>query len=955
MTIAESKPIELYCYVFGTVPDDNFSLGAEGAEVDFYACGRFFPNLTEIKREAKHVSYLGAGARSTEEIKDVASFTGMALKISGGTPYCYVRRAMHTLEGRSSSYGQIVICEQAELLKGDAFLRNILGFRFLTESRIVRGRIHKEDVEQWEKVSPVDLQQLPKERRDSLCLTAGLLLQGKRVMLRLPEGYNFMNLCRQVMLELFTLLPEVVRPQISFSTCRTEGDFSRLNNVQLLLVDENVSGSGAYTPVDLDASVPKVPAHILEWSRESEERRRDINEILFTQNETPERCNRFLEAYYDPKAWWWAQENPEKRFNCYGKIISALKDSAFKFHPVFLVKKNWEDFCRRIPQLVQYEGEVQELLLDEYFRLKQNGDGMLKFVGRSEYKEGLFRAGLSEEEFKKVQEASMITKETLKRVEDQKKEFDQSVKTLQEEYDQSVKSQKEQFDAAVAEQAQQFSDALQKERAYLAEQNKAQRETIERYHNAQQEAIDIYHNSQREALRKHKDELEKQRQEDNAVRQSEMTELSNQLRSISNEVIKSNEQTIREIQGVNSKIGGLDAKLHKTDQQLQASSGSMKEELTRLISDSSAKQERAQNEMKSRLNTLENTVSANASQQIKETDALNKRLNSIKRSEGGSGNKAALILAIAGCALVVAVVVLLIVGTVKYLPAAQYAKREVEATPTLVPVTPAPTDTPAPTAEPTLTPAPTVVPYELGKYIAVCNSYVLTLTESEEDRWVYANDLVQVVIRERVEGEEIQKEEIPSKDGKYILTVSAIPVIQGTEKNFQAQKLRHELKDSLSSVAEYALAPKLEEGNVSWLRQLLKLEDTVTVNQLEKVPEALEALLEETFQTESMYLYEVEFETDKVYFLLSKTADLYEVKTFEATEMACRKVIEKIEDSEYVLYVFAADAANVDALFPAEATTALEPSNAPETTSTPVATVSPTSTPTADTTEPQEE
>lgn len=934
MTIAESKPIELYCYVFGTVPDDNFSLGAEGAEVDFYACGRFFPNLTEIKREAKHVSYLGAGARSTEEIKDVASFTGMALKISGGTPYCYVRRAMHTLEGRSSSYGQIVICEQAELLKGDAFLRNILGFRFLTESRIVRGRIHKEDVEHWEKVSPVDLQQLPKERRDSLCLTAGLLLQGKRVMLRLPEGYNFMNLCRQVMLELFTLLPEVVRPQISFSTCRTEGDFSRLNNVQLLLVDENVSGSGAYTPVDLDASVPKVPAHILEWSRESEERRRDINEILFTQNETPERCNRFLEAYYDPKAWWWAQENPEKRFTSYDKIISALEHDAFDFHPAFCVQENWEEFCKRIPQLVQYEGDVQELLLDEYFRAKKKGDGLLKFVERAQHREGLFRAGLSEEEFKKVQEASMITKETLKRVDDQKKEFDQSVKTLKEEYDQSVKTQKEQFEAAVKEQEQKFSGALQK----------------------------------------HKEDLERQRQEDNVARLQDKEDLFKQLKSMEKTLLEGNQNTnerIRELDtSINSKVDNLDTRingeivslnqnLQETERRLQAANNSMEERFTILVNDKDSQQnserEALQNEIKSRLDNLDKTVSANASQQRKDTDALNKRLNSIKRSEGGSGNKAALILAIAGCALVVAVVVLLIVGMVKYLPAAQYAKREVEATPTLVPVTPAPTDTPAPTAEPTLTPAPTVVPYELGKYIAVCNSYVLILTESEEDRWVYANDLVQVVIRERVEGEEIQKEEIPSKDGKYILIVSAIPEIQGTEKNFQAQKLRHELKDSLSSVAEYAPTPKPEEGNVSWLRQLLKLEDTVTVNQLEKVPEALEALLEEIFQTEGMYLYEVEFETDKVYFLLSKTADLYEVKTSEATEMACRKVIEKIEDSEYVLYVFAADAATVDALFPVEATTALEPSNAPETTSTPAATVTPTNTPTAGTTEPQEE
>lgn len=939
-----------YCQVFGT--------DAVGAEVCFYESERenlSFPNLDTAIANAKIISYLSDGATTAKAIDDMASFTG----IRAGELYCFVRRGMHACyTGRSSSYGQIVICKQKDMLKENALLSHVLGFRLLTESQIISGNLSKENVEHWEDVSPADLQRLSQVRRDSLCLVAGLLLKGKKVMLRLPEGQGFMGLCRQIMLELFTLLPDVIRSQISFSTCRTEWDFPQLGGVQLLLVDKTVTKSGAYTLVNLDESVDKVPGCIWEWSQESNERRREINEILVAQNETPGWCYHFLEAYYDSKAWWWKQEDPEKRLTSYDEIISAMKHEAFGVHPVFLVQQNWEDFCKRIPQLVQYEEGLSELLLDEYFLAKKNGDKTLEFVGRAQHGKGLFRAGLSEEEFKEVQEASMITKETLKQVNKQKEEFDQSVKTMQEEYDRlvktlqeehdrDVKKQKEEFDAAVQAQKQQFDDALRKEREYLAEQNKGQRETIERYNRAQQEAIDTYHTSQMEALRKHREELNGQRQEDNAARQRESENLSNQLHSINDEIAKSNRQTKELIQRLNtsidSKVYALNQNLRETDQRLQASSGLMKQELTNLINDSSVKQERAQNEMKARLNALESTVNTNASQQKKDTDALNKKVNSMKRSEGGSGNKAALILAIAGCGLVVAVIVLLIVGMVKYLPAAQYAKREAEATPTLVPVTPAPTDTPAPTAESTLTPAPTVVPYELGKYIAVCNNYALTLTEMGEGRWVYANDLVQVVIRVRTEGETAEKEEIPSQDGKFILTVHVLSELQDTDKNSETNKLQQELQNTLSQAAGYMPTPELEEGSTIWLRQLLKLEDTVTINRLEEVPEALEALLGETCTDGSMYLYEVEYETETVYLLLSKTEGLYEVKAAEATAMACRRVIEEVADSEYILYIFAADEATINELI------TLEP------TATPAATVLPTNATPTSTPEPLEE
>lgn len=940
-----------YCQVFGT--------DAKGAEVCFYKSqgeDLNFLNLDSAIANAKKISYLSDGAATAKAIDDMASFTG----IQTGELYCFVRRGMHACyTGRSSSYGQIVICKQKDLLNEDAFLRHILGFRLLTEAQIIGGNLSKEDVERWEDVSPADLQRLSQVRRDSLCLAAGLLMKGKKVMLRLPEGHGFMELCRQVMLELFTLLPEAVRPQISFSTCRTEGDFPKLAGVQLLLVDKTVTRSGAYILVDLDAPTDKVSESIRKWSQESQERRRDIDEILVAESGAPGWCYQFLEAYYDSKAWWWKQENPEKRLTSYDKIISAMKHEAFGVHPVFSVQQNWEDFCKRIPQLVQYEEGLPELLLDEYFRVKKNGDKMLEFVGRVQHKKGLFRAGLSEEEYKEVQEASMITKETLKQVKEQKEEFDQSVKTMQEKYDQSVKTLQEEHDRDVKKQKDEFDAALQKERQYLAEQYKEQRETIERYNSAQQEAIDTYHTSQMEALRKHREELNRQRQEDNATRQRESENLSNQLHSINDQIAKSNRQTKELIQGLNASIDGkvdtLNQNLQETDQRHQASSGLMKQELTNLINDSSVKQEKVQNEMKARLNTLENTVNTNASQQKNETDALNKRVNSIKRSERGSGNKAALILAISGCGLAVAVIVLLIVGMVKYLPAAQYAKREAEATPTLVPVTPAPTDTPAPTAEPTLTPAPTVVPYELGKYIAVCNNYALTLTETGEGRWVYANDLVQVVIRTRTEGEIVEKEEIPSQDGKFILTVHVLSESQDTDKNSETNKLQQELQNTLSQVAGYAPTPEPEEGSTVWLRQLLKLEDTVTVNRLEEVPETLEALLGETFTDESIYLYEVEYEAETVYLLLSETEDLYEVKATEATAMACRRVIEKVADTEYVLYVFAADEATVNALFLAEAASTSEPTTILEPTATPAATVPSTNAPSTSAPEPLEE
>lgn len=947
VTMTENKPIQLYCYVFGTVPDDASTLGAKGAEVDFYAGGTFFPNLPDIKRIAKDATYLGCGDTSAREIPDMASFTGIQTQ----DLYCYVRRAMHTLAGRTSSYGQIVICKQKELRKGDAFITNILGYHFLSEKEILREGITREDVEKWDGVSAVDLQQLSKARRNSLCLVAALLLQKRKVMLRLPEGSGFMSLCRQVMLELFTLLPEAVRPRISFSTCRKEQDFGRLGAIQLLLVDKSVQHRGEYTLVDLDAEEEGAPESMEKWSMESTEERKCINEIFLAENANLISCYRFLEAYYDPKAWWWAQENPEKRFTSYRKIEDAMKNPAFEIHPVFWVKKNWEAFCQRIPQLSQYEGGVQEMLLDEFFQankdgegklkyiLKDDDDGTLEFIGRAQHWNGLFRAGLSEEEFRDVKEASMITKETLKRVEEQK-----------EEYERTVKTQKEQFDASLREQQEKFEDALRKEREYIVQQNKEHQATIERYNLDQLASIDSYQSSQMEALQKHREDLDRLRQQDNDARQREKQNLTNQLNSIRDDIRDANQRIGDRIEGLdaslNSRIAGLDTKLDETSQKLQASDDTLTERINTYRTSQKNELTTVQNEVKGRVDSLEDMVRKNASRQEEAAKSLRKDIKNINKSEGGSNNKAALILAIVGCALVVAVIALIIVGVVEYFPAVQYAKTEAEATEVPVLSTPTPTDTPEPTMEPTPTPAPTVVPYALGKYIVVCNSYALTLTEEGEDCLVYANDLVQVVISEKTHNVKMLEDDILTVDENFVLTVRAVPELKDEARKIQAQKLCGELKGALALAAGVPI--EAEAGSADWLRQLLKLDVAVIIDKEEKIPEVLDTLLMGKFDSESMYLYEAKYGAEKAYLLLSKTAGLWEEKATKENGVLCRKVVEKVSDSEYLLYVFAADFEAVNALFPNETEGVATP--------TPLSfsTAAPTNTPSMRTTEPQE-
>lgn len=977
--MAGNIPIKCYCFVFGTRATFRKT---KGEEAQFYGGGNSdekLANLADVKIQAEEISFLNGGKAAYAGIDNIASFTAVPYENEAGKLYYYIRRAIHTdASERESSYGEIVVYKQEDLFKRDSFIKYILGFRFLTEDEIRRmdtldyglnsaeerqamsQREMRQMVEQLVDVPAVNLQELPVQRRNCLCKVAELLLQGKKVMLRLPEEKGFVDLCNQVMLELFTLLPDVARPFVSFSTCRRAGDFEFLRDIQLLIVDKTVMNSSGYTLVDLDAPVEGVSSCIEKWAVESEENRKQINGALTAYKFTPKECYEKIGEYYDPANKWWDEKNPERRFKSYEEVVNAAFSMA-----VLWTKDNWEAFCRKLKGLIHYEKDedhekygIKEMLGDKVFYKREKGDDKpilvirsdsrikeeLETIRRPEYRKGLYQLGLTDEEFEEVLEEIMITKDTLKLVQEQKQQFDEALAEQNKVHAAEAKQKQEVYATEVRRQKQQFTEAL-------ANQEKTHAEELEKQRAAYASAV----NRQNEAI-------EAQRKEEAEARRKDREELYARLDKIGQGI----EESQQKLDGkMDTLTASIDGKISAVREQIRTENSQMEERLQKSAEENLARQESERKSFQSRVDRrlaqVEDNVQLSTSkrdlekmqrEQSERMEEMEKKLKNLKHTEGGDvggGSNMAMGLAVAGCAIGLILVVLLVIGIVKFKPAMEYAKTEAEATDTPKPTAvPAPTDTP----EPTFTPIPEVIPYERGKYVTVCNNFALILTEEGEGYWVYSNDLVSVKIRVRTAEEEVQEGEIPASDGKYILTVMKNADIQTvtdeTEApseteistpevvNEEANRLYEAVTQALYEAAGFTPTPKPVEGSAIWAHKLLGLSEEVELSAVDtmNLSEELVALFGDKLEGTNTYL----LKAGDVYLVLSKTEDLFEIVMAEADaymeaeaeaevdetegdveeeklKVNCFKII-KIENSQYTLYIFAENIDAVEALFP---------------------------------------
>lgn len=723
--MTERVPIHIYCIAFGTRKYVS-SRGPVGQEVVFYSDGRIddrFANLKDIYYQAQEISYLSADKSAYKGMEDMASFTGAAYKTAMGTLYYYIRRAMHTNVGRASSYGQIVIYKKEDLTEQDSFIKNVLGFHFLTEDQITGMEEHplsQKEVELADEVPPVNLRTLPEARRNSLCRAAELLLKGQKVMLRLPDGAKFVSQCQQILVELFTLLPDAVRSDISFSTCRKSDDFYHTGNIQLLIVDKDVAKDGRYELIEMDAGGYPVADCIQKWCMESAENRSQINDCLM-EEETIQGCLDYLKRYYNPAEMWWAEDNPPKRFTAYADIKDALDNS-----PVFCTRENWESLCYRIPKLLTFEGEtgkeaVKTMMVEECYRYRQNGGKekkWLELAGRDEFQNGLYKLGLSNEEFEEAKEDSMKVLDKINDMQEQHKndieaqqtKFASDLKELQANHEEEIKRQKEQFDSELKAEKKQLAFELQEEQ------------------------------------RKHDEEVSKSQEEKLKSALDEFTKTLNAQK----DAMKQQGETLKEI---NRRLGEIESGSKETNARLNSMEATMGK--------NKASQDTARQDLEGIRNNVEEIKEKQNNQQ-KEIDKLNNGKGDATPSKGGSGNPTAMILAIVAACLALILLVVFVVMAVKYVPVIKEAEIELKATPapTAEPIyitaepTEAPTPEPSlepteePSLEPTETPAFTPVPDELQKYLDVCAEFELKPAEDkcEDGKWVYENEWASVEI-----------------------------------------------------------------------------------------------------------------------------------------------------------------------------------------------------------------
>lgn len=744
--MTERVPIHIYCIAFGTRKVAS-SRGPVGQEVLFYSDGRIderFANLKDIMTQAQQISSLSADKSAYKDMEDMASYTGAAYKTSMGTLYYYIRRAMHTNVERASSYGQIVIYKKEDLAEQDSFMKNVLGFHFLTEDQITGMEHHplsRKEVELADKVLPVDLRTLPEARRNSLCHAAELLLKGQKVMLRLSEGARFVSQCQQILVELFTLLPDAARSDISFSTCRKSNDFYRTGNIQLLIVDKDVAQDGRYELIEMDAGGYSVSDCMQKWCMESAENRKQINSRLMEGKETLQGCFDFLKRYYNPAEMWWAEDNPSKRFTTYENIIKTIKSS-----PVFCTSGNWEAFCSRIPELFIYEGEtgegaVQEMMVDEYFRNRSKGDKWLEFAGYSKFRNGLYKLGLSDEKFEEVQEAVVITKETLKRVDELQKKYAADTEAQKERFDSALQAQKAQFDSDLKTEKEGFANELQAQQTNFASELQKQQDSFVNDIQNQQTVFDA--------------KLKEQQTKFAADTKAQQKQLDGAVNKIETALQDMNTQ-IAALKGIDQRLINIQNEIQSGREDTNARLNSMEAAMKK----NQASQNAARRDMEDIHSNVQEIKRRQDDQQT-EINNLNKKSNT-NLSEGGGGNQTAMIAAIAAVCLALILLVVFVVMAVKYVPVIKEAEIELKATPapTAEPIyitaepTEAPTPEPSlepteePSPEPTETPAFTPVPDELQNYLAVCEEYELLLVQdkSGDGKWVYENDWASVEI-----------------------------------------------------------------------------------------------------------------------------------------------------------------------------------------------------------------
>lgn len=361
----KSKP---FCRIYGTryIDDGTGRMVDSGGEYTFFSDGHFFVDVAIPLNRIREKLYLNGKREEYYRYDNIPAYLCFPLQNGKDSLLCFAQAAFHTFPGRETQYRQVLIYDRNEIEKNNSFIQDVLGFHFQREDDIMAMADHQvsqDEVLQTIDIPTKDYSVVSDARRVSICRIVHSLMQKEKVIVRISESTNLLETIRVFLLQLFSLLPNKDRCEISFSTARTEMDFPVLNDISLIVVGPDIQTDGQNKKVyDLDSiKACEDIGEILRFSKESQEDR-DEADAIFTGDLQEDL--RLIKDLYTPDAWWWNESEPDTEM-FFDNLISA--EEFMDRYPCFSMTHVRRKFCDRLPQIMNYQGGIMEAVLDALF------------------------------------------------------------------------------------------------------------------------------------------------------------------------------------------------------------------------------------------------------------------------------------------------------------------------------------------------------------------------------------------------------------------------------------------------------------------------------------------------------------------------------------------------------------------------------------------------------------
>ena len=388
--------IKKYCITNGTV---------NKVQQNLYE-GGYIPGKADIAyavKEARDIMQRG-NMGEYQEFGYASSYTGFCYD----TLYCFGKAMFQNANGREISCSQTLLCAWEDLADGEAFFPEVLLFPYLSlDELLASGTYTKQQVFGREPRNTSSNIQFSETQRQNIARAAYKLLTEKNVVLQLPSVTDYEEYSLAVLQEVFRVIPQRDRREISFATARTSNDIVRIRGrIKLILTSEKQPKTGEADWIHLNEETPLYDEEkiILQWQNEPAGNRKDIDLNFFTVEEDKHRSLKkdlsALTKLYNSASYWWRNPGNDRKMMSFDDVLSE-----YQTNPTLSIQSNRKEFFEKLCDMLDDsicdedtpEKKLLSVLIDYMYGKKFEGKGKTKRLFETENALNAFLKACSDE------------------------------------------------------------------------------------------------------------------------------------------------------------------------------------------------------------------------------------------------------------------------------------------------------------------------------------------------------------------------------------------------------------------------------------------------------------------------------------------------------------------------------------------------------------------------------